>query len=192
MTNEFKPVIMIVRAFLLLFMLLSFVASAHNLATGQRVPPVGISDRGELRYQQDKFSYQNWNSAALPGKVRVIQHIAGRASAKEKNAALIEMIKSARFPHDRYQTTTLINTDDAIPGTGLFVRSSIQNNKKQYPWSQFIVDSNGAAKRAWQLQDEGSAIIVLDSTGKVRFVKDGALTQQEAEQVIMLVRNLLH
>lgn len=183
---------MICRAFMLLSTLLfSLTANAHNLVTGQRVPPVGVTDRGELRYQQDRFSYQNWNSAALPGKVRVVQHIAGRASAKEKNAALIEMIKSARFPHDRYQTTTLVNTDDAIPGTGMFVRSSIQSNKEQYPWSQFIVDSNGTVKRAWQLQDEGSAIIVLDSTGKVRFVKDGALTQQEAQQVITLVKNLL-
>jgi YtfJ family uncharacterized protein len=183
--------IMIFRLLLLLLTLLSCAASAHNLVTGQRVPPVGITDQGELRYQQEQFSYRVWNSAALPGKVRVLQHIAGRASAKEKNAALIEAIKSARFPHDRYQTTTLVNTDDAIPGTGMFVRSSIQSNKKQYPWSQFIVDSDGTAKRAWQLQDEGSAIIVLDSGGKVRFVKDGALTQQEVQQVIMLVRQLL-
>jgi len=180
------------RLCLLLFTLASPpIVCAHNLVTGQRVPPVCISDRGELRYQQDEFSYQNWNSAALPGKVRIIQHIAGRASAKEKNAALIEAVKMAHFPQERYQTTTLINTDDAIPGTGMFVRSSIQSNKKQYPWSQFIVDSNGVAKRAWQLENEGSAVIVLDKTGRVRFVKDGALTQQEVQQVIALVRDLL-
>ncbi|WP_380184127.1 YtfJ family protein [Kalamiella sp. sgz302252] len=177
---------------LLLFTLLSpLLANAHNFVAGERVPPVGISDRGELRYQQDEFDYRNWNSAALTGKVRIVQHIAGRASAKEKNAALIEAVKAAGFPRDRYQTTTVINTDDAIPGTGMFVRSSIQSNKKQYPWSQFIVDSKGNAKKAWGLKDEGSAIIVLDKAGKVRFVKDGALTQQEVPQVIALVRALL-
>ncbi|EXU74274.1 MULTISPECIES: YtfJ family protein [Erwinia] len=181
----FRPV------FLLLTTLLPLMASAHNFTIGQRVPPVGISDKGELVWQQDKFSYQSWNSAKLPGKVRVIQHIAGRASAKEKNAALVEAIKSAKFPHDRYQTTTLVNTDDAIPGTGMFVRSSIENNKKQFPWSQFIVDSNGLAKKSWQLENEGSAIVVLDKAGRVRFAKDGALTAVEIQQVIRLVQQLL-
>lgn len=80
--------------------------------------------------------------------MRVIQHIAGRTSAKEKNANLIEAIKAAGLPHDRYQTTTIVNTDDAIPGSGMFVRSSIESNKQLYPWSQFIVDSNGLARKS--------------------------------------------
>ncbi len=174
-----------------LSLLVPFSAFSHNFIDGERVAPVGVADRGELLWQQEKFSYQKWNSAQLPGKVRVIQHIAGRSSAKEKNAALIEAIKAAQLPHDRYQTTTIVNTDDAIPGTGMFVRSSIESNKKQYPWSQFIVDSHGAAKNAWHLDDGGSAIIVLDKQGEVRFAKDGALTQQEVQQVIALLRQLL-
>ncbi|MCU8649947.1 YtfJ family protein, partial [Escherichia coli] len=76
-------------------LLLPMMASAHKFETGQRVPPVGIADRGELILDKDQFSYKNWNSAQLPGKVRVLQHIAGRTSAKEKNATLIEAIKSA-------------------------------------------------------------------------------------------------
>ncbi|WLS78466.1 YtfJ family protein [Erwinia pyri] len=177
--------------FVLISLSLPFVAGAHAFKEGQRVPAIGISDKGEMLLQQDKFSYQRWNSAKLPGKVRVIQHIAGRSSSKEKNASLIEAIKSAMFPHDRYQTTTVVNTDDAIPGTGMFVRSSIENNKKQFPWSQFIVDSNGVAKKAWQLEDGGSAIVVLDKKGEVRFAKDGALTQEEVKQVVALVHRLL-
>jgi YtfJ family uncharacterized protein len=177
--------------FVLIALCFSSFAGAHGFAEGQRVPAVGITDKGELVLKQDDFSYQNWNSAKLPGKVRVIQHIAGRSSSKEKNAALIEAIKSAKFPHDRYQTTTIVNTDDAIPGTGMFVRSSIENNKKQFPWSQFIVDSNGIAKKAWQLDDAGSAIVVLDKDGKVRFAKDGALTQDEVKNVVALVHKLL-
>lgn len=175
----------------ILSLFLTFAVSAHDFVEGQRVAPLGISDKGELIYSQDKFSYKGWNSAQLPGKVRVIQHIAGRSSAKEKNAALIEAIKAAQFPHDRYQTTTIVNTDDAIPGTGMFVRSSIESNKKQFPWSQFIVDGNGVAKKAWQLEKGGSAIVVLDKEGKVRFAKDGALTQEEVKQVTDRVRQLL-
>uniref|UniRef100_UPI00403E06F4 YtfJ family protein n=1 Tax=unclassified Erwinia TaxID=2622719 RepID=UPI00403E06F4 len=177
--------------FVLVTLIFSLNVSAHGFVQGQRVPAVGITDKGELILEQQEFSYQNWNSAKLPGKVRVIQHIAGRSASKEKNAALIEAIKAAKFPHDRYQTTTLVNTDDAIPGTGMFVRSSIESNKKQYPWSQFIVDSEGVAKKAWQLEDAGSAIVVLDKQGRVCFAKDGALTREEVKQVVMLIHRLL-
>ncbi|UQY43702.1 YtfJ family protein [Mixta hanseatica] len=176
---------------LVLSLLLPFTSCAHDFLNGQRVAPVGISDKGELNYQQDEFSYRAWNSAQLIGKVRVVQHIAGRSSAKEKNAALVEAIKQAHLPQDRYQTTTIINTHDAIPGTGMFVRSSIESNKKQYPWSQFIIDSNGNAKRAWQLEDGGSAVVVLDNNGRVRFAKDGALTVEETQQVVALLHQLL-
>ncbi len=65
-------------------LLLPLMASAHNIEKGQRVPPVGIADRGELILDNDKFSYKARNSAQLAGKVRVVQHIAGRTSAKEK------------------------------------------------------------------------------------------------------------
>ena len=140
----------------------------------------------------DKFSYKSWNSAQLAGKVRVVQHIAGRSSAKEKNATLIEAIKSAKLPHDRYQTTTIVNTDDAIPGSGVFVRSSIESNKQLYPWSQFIVDSNGVVRKAWQLNEESSAIVVLDKDGRVQWAKDGALSQEEVQQVVALLHKLLN
>ena len=172
-------------------LLFPLMASAHNFVDGQRVAPVGIADRGELILDNDKFSYKNWNSSQLAGKVRVVQHIAGRTSAKEKNAALIEAIKAAKFPHDRYQTTTIVNTDDAIPGSGMFVRSSIESNKQLYPWSQFIVDSNGLARKAWQLQEEGSAIVVLDKDGRIQWAKDGALTHDEVQQVVALLHKLL-
>ncbi|NCH70206.1 YtfJ family protein [Cronobacter dublinensis] len=172
-------------------LLLPLMASAHNFKENERVPPVGINDKGELMLDKDQFSYKNWNSAQLPGKVRVLQHIAGRTSAKEKNAGLIEAIKAAKLPHDRYQTTTVVNSDDAIPGTGMFVRHSIETNKQQYPWSQFIVDSNGVALKAWHLEPESSAIVVLDKDGRVRFAKDGGLTQDEVQQVISLLQQLL-
>lgn len=68
-------------------LLLPIMACAHNLEDNQRVPPVGIADRGELTLNKDEFSYKNWNSAQLTGKVRVLLHIAGRTSAKEKRHA---------------------------------------------------------------------------------------------------------
>lgn len=169
----------------------SFLASAHSFKDQQRVDPVGVSDKGELVYDNQKFSYTPWNSASLTGKVRVVQHIAGRSSAKEINAPLVEAIKAAKLPHEYYQTTTIVNTDDAIIGTSVFVRNSIEDNKKEFPWSQFIVDSNGSVKKAWGLDDKGSAVVVLDAQGKIQFAKDGGLTPQEVQQVIDMLHQLV-
>lgn len=166
-------------------------ASAHNLIPGERLPAVGVEDKGELNYVNNDFSYSRWNSAKLPGKVRLVQHMAGRTSAKALNAPLVDAIRAANLAHDRYQTTTIINTDDAILGTGMFVRSSIESGKKEFPWSQIIVDSNGVVKKAWQLEPKSSAVVVLDKNGVIKFVKEGALTQEEVQQVITLLHQLV-
>lgn len=171
--------------------LLALPCMAHNLTLNRTLPPTGIADKGELMYQNQQFSYQNWNSAQLVGKVRVIQHIAGRTSSKEMNDPLISAIKAANLAREYYQTTTIVNTDDDIIGTGPFVRSSLEESKKTFPWSQVIVDSNGNVRKAWQLEQKSSAIVVLDKRGQVRYVKDGALSEQEVQQVMNLLPQLL-
>lgn len=171
--------------------LLALPCMAHNLTFNSTLPPIGVADKGELLHQNQLFSYQNWNSAQLTGKVRVIQHIAGRTAAKEMNDPLISAIKAANLAREYYQTTTIVNTDDAIIGTGPFVRSSLEESKKAFPWSQFIVDSNGNVRKAWQLEPKSSAIVVLDKRGQVRYVKDGALSAQEVQQVMSLLPQLL-
>lgn len=88
----------------------------------------------------------------------MVQHIAGRSPAK-KMADLIEAIKAAGFPHDRYRTTTIINIDDAIPGTGCLY-NSIGAIKALPMVAIYHVDSNGCAEARSRI--EKSSIVVLD------------------------------
>lgn len=175
----------------LVLLLLPLAASAHNFVYGQLVAPVAIADRGELILREGEFSYQNWNSGELAGKVRVVQYIAGRTSAKKKNSLLITAVKEAQFPEDRFQPTTIVNTDDAIPGSGFFVRGKIEKNKRNYPWAQFVIDSDGIGRKTWQLPEESSTILVLDRQGRVRWAKDGSLSSTEVSDVIGLVQKLI-
>jgi len=168
-----------------------FFISAHNLVCNQLVPKVNIIDRGELFFDNSELSYKRWDSSKFSGKVRVVQYIAGRTSAKEKNSMLITAIKNVDFPQDRFQPTTIINTDDAIPGSGFFVRSKIEKNKRHYPWAQFIVDSDGLARKAWGLPEKSSTIIVLDKNGHVKWAKDGALSPAEVDYVLNLLVQLI-
>lgn len=167
------------------------MASAHNFIHGAPVAPVVITDRGELLLENARFSYKTWKSSELAGKVRVMQYIAGRTSAKKKNSMLITAVKEAGLPTDRFQPTTIVNTDDAIPGSGFFVRGKIEKNKRHYPWAQFIVDSDGLARKAWELPEENSTIVVLDKAGRVQWAKNGPLTPEEVDRVIALLRTLI-
>ncbi len=172
--------------------LFPLMASAHNFVEGQRVVPIDISERGELVLDNGEISYKHWNSSQLEGKVRIVQYIAGRTSAKKKNSMLIKAIKAANLPNDRFQPTTIVNTDDAIPGSGFFVRGKIEKNKRRYPWAQFIIDSQGLGRKAWQLDEESSTIVVLDKDGRIQWAKDGGLTPEEVSQAIALLHNLLN
>lgn len=175
----------------LLASLLPSLVFAHNIQVGQTVPNIDVKDYGELVIENSNVVYQPWNTANMMGKVRVIQAIAGRSSSKKMNAPLMTAITASKFPESDYQTTTIINQDDAIWGTGGFVKSSAEDSKQEFPWSSMVLDENGVAAKAWQLQEENSAIIVQDKTGTVLFAKEGSLNETEIETVLGLIKAAL-
>ncbi|ACS84628.1 YtfJ family protein [Musicola paradisiaca] len=164
---------------------------AHILPLYRMLPDVVVSDGGELQYQDGKPHYLSWSSAQLVGKVRLIQHIAGRMSARNMNETLMTALKAANLPREYYQTTTIVNADEAVIGTGFFVRKRIEAGKTQYPWTQFVLDNQGEVRKAWQLTPKSAAVIVLDKEGRIRYVKDGSLNRQEVQQVVNLLQVLL-
>ncbi|USD64984.1 YtfJ family protein [Vibrio sp. SCSIO 43136] len=164
---------------------------AHNLTVGETIPAASVAKHGELMLEGDKIAYQAWDSANLTGKVRVVQAIAGRKSAKKLNAPLIDAIIAAELPNDKYQTTTVINQDDAMWGTSSFVKSSAEDSKKEFNWSSIVLDKDGTAFKAWELAEESSAIFVVDQQGTVLFAKEGALTEAEISQVLATVEQNL-
>ena len=124
----------------------SYPTLAHNITLNNGLDSVTVAKDGELVLSNGDVNYQSWRSANLVGKVRVIQHIAGRSSVKEKNEALMDAIKAEKFDGTKYQTTTIINADDAIIGTGTFVKSSAEKGKKQNSHSQVILDQQSSKR----------------------------------------------
>ncbi|AUI85200.1 hypothetical protein BS333_01675 [Vibrio azureus] len=172
----------------LFFTLAPNLVQAHNLKLGQPVPEANVDAYGEIVMQGKGVAYQPWKTQNMLGKVRVIQAIAGRSSAKEMNAPLMTAITASKFPEKAYQTTTIINQDDAIWGTGSFVKSSAQDSKIEFPWSSMVLDENGIVANKWALKEESSAIIVQDKQGNTLFIKEGALTPEEVTQVLALIK----
>lgn len=172
--------------------LLTSTSWAHSIQNGAAIPTASVTNHGELTLENDELVYTNWQTEQLPGKVRVVQAIAGRSSAKEMNAPLMAAITAADFDEARYQTTTIINQDDAMWGTGGFVKSSAEDSKREFSWSSIVLDENGSVAEAWRLKEESSLIAVLDDKGMVRFVKEGKLNEDEVNQVVSLVTELVN
>ena len=121
----------------------------------------------------------------------MIQAIAGRSASKEMNAPFMKSITAQKFDTKDYQTTTIINQDDAMWGSGGFVKSSAQDSKKEFSWSSLVLDENGVAAKAWQLKKENSIIIIVDKSSKVIFVHEGALSKDEIKYAISTIKNNL-
>lgn len=170
---------------------ISAMASAHNISIGQPLPAVSVDNYGELTLNGDEIGYQPWASDKLTGKVRIVQAIAGRSSAKKMIEPLVDAITAAKFPQDKYQTMTIINQDDAMWGTGSFVKSSAEDSKTEFHWSSFILDANGSVANAWGLRKENAAVIVVDSQGQVKFIKEGELNNKDVIQIISLIRDMV-
>lgn len=171
-------------------LLFANVVRAHNVQLNATLPSVSVAQDGELTLKGNNISYQHWQSSSLNGKVRVIHHFAGRSSVKDKNKALIDAIKAAGFDRSKYQTVTIVNADDAMVGTGIFVKNSVENGKIENPHSQVVLDQASRVKNAWGLKAKESFIAVLDKTGKVQFVSEGKLSPAQVKQVIDLVKQL--
>ena len=52
-----------------------------------------------------------------------------------------------------------------------------------------VLDKEGVVTGAWELQEESSAIVLQDKQGTVWFVKEGALNNEEIQQVLTLIKD---
>lgn len=178
----------------LIGLLLSLAPSfcfSHNITLAHPLPNVTVVNQGELLLKNNTIHYQTWHSKALTGKMRIVVAMAGRSKAKALNAPLIDAITKQQFSENSYQTTTIINQNDALWGTGSFVESATEESKRTFPWSSIVLDKKGIVQKAWGLEKESSAVFVLDHKGNVLYVKDGQLTTKEINTVINLIKHQL-
>jgi len=172
-----------------LCLFVSFAAQAATITVDAPLPALAIADKGELVAKGDDFAYQPWSSASLTGKVHIVQYMAARAAANKMNEPFTDALRIANFPNDKQLSTTVINADDAMWGTAGFIDGELKKNKKKYPYASMVTDAKGDGLKIWGLKKEGSAIAILDKTGKVIFFKEGALTADEIKSTLALIQS---
>ncbi len=176
----------------MMFGILLLIASGAALAEVPTVqsplPPLSITDRGELKLEDNEFSYTPWGSEQNPGKVHIVQYFGGTKSDSEIFKPFTDLLQET-FSLGTYHVTTIINLDTALWGTSGFVVSEVKENKRKFPLSTMVLDEDGAGVSAWQLGKLGAGLVILDSQGIVRYFTTEAMSAEEMRVSVDLVRS---
>lgn len=177
--------------FALLLTTVTLTSQAANIELGKSLKPLTISDKGEL-FQKDKaFEFLPWNSDSLNGKLHILQYLAANMTARSINKPFTDSLNSLKKHQEKYIITNVLNLDDAFWGTSPFVIRTLKKAKKEHPESSLVVDKNADGRQHWQLKKDSSLIVVINKEGEVIYFKEGALTQQEIESTLQLIRKNL-
>jgi len=167
------------------------LALAGNPAPGGRLQDLSITDRGELVLNGGDVDFRPWQYPQAPGKVHVLQYMAATRSASEVNKPFTDRMKTELPQNGEILSSTILNLDEAMWGTAGLVVNELKSNKKAFPRAVLVVDEEGAGLRRWQLQEDSSAIIVTDPQGVVRFFKQGAMSEDEIDSTLAMIRQYI-
>ena len=164
--------------------------SALAVSVGDVLPELQIDNKGELVLKdKDQVDFQPWSSKALDTKaaVQIVQYMAARPSSEKQIRPFTDKLEEIAHPVELHHVTTVVNLDDVTFGMSGFALSELEKNKRVYPMSTLVGDWEGKGLKKWKLSPKSSALIILDTKGKVLFFKDGKLNSQEIDQALALI-----
>lgn len=172
----------------LLLLIASTAALAQAPAVQSPLPPLTITDRGELVLQNDDFSFRPWTTEQNPGKVHIVQYFGATKNDSETFKPFTDLLQDT-FGLGKYHVTTIINLDAALWGTTGFVVSEVKDSKREHPLSTLVLDEEGMGASKWQLGKSGAGLVILDNQGIVRYFTTQALSAQELTASLELVKS---
>lgn len=154
------------------------------------LPPLSIDSRGEITLNGDDFDYTPWHSDALAGKVQVIQYFGATMGDSKKFKPFTDRLGTVIGDAD-VPVITIVNLDAALWGTSGFVKSELQKNKKSHPKAIIVLDEQGTGVETWRLGSTGSALMILDDQGRIRLLKQDALSEDETKDALEILKQTL-
>ena len=172
----------------LLLSVLSSLTTAQEPVPQAPLPALKIDDRGELIFDNEKFTYASWSTEQNPGKVHVVQYFGGTMSDSERFKPFTDLLVQD-LELGSYHVTTIINLDAALWGTTGFVVSEIKDSKREFPMSTLVLDEEGTGARTWSLGKDGAGLAILDRDGTVLYFTRDAMSEQQLNESLALVKS---
>jgi len=182
---------MLLRILVVLMSIAAPFALAGDVAPGERLADLSITDKGELVLSGGDVEYQPWSYPQQPGKVHVVQYMAATQAASKINEPFRDKMSTGLPQGGEFLSTTILNLDEAMWGTSGLVVNKLKSSKQEFPNAIVVVDENGVGLTKWQLEKENSAVIVTDSAGVVRYFKQGAMSETEIDSTLALIKQFI-
>jgi len=158
---------------------------------GQSLPVLDIREGGEISVSGSDIVNKPWSSKGFErkGKIQVVQYVAANRSALRQNKPFTDALLEKQFPQEKLDATVIVHMADTIALARPFVVNKLARNKAKRQTVNFVIDDQGVGLQRWGMKHKSFAIIVLDSSGKVLFAKDGPLSEAEIENTIKLIES---
>lgn len=162
--------------------LASGFASANDLSIGEELPSVAIQEGGYSVIVDGEVEFNAWNTNAVKNGIIVAQ--AARPSVSE---LITDDFRQKMVAATHNNTYTIVNSDDAPFGVGMFIVGALKDGKIANPEGHSVMDEDGKAFELWGLDEESLAIIVLKDN-KVTYIHEGLVTTEVESKILELVK----
>lgn len=161
---------------------------AQALQAGDNLPTLQVEKPGEILIENGERSFRPWQSGALEDRLHIVQYMAARMSARNLSKPFTDRLETSGIPYSRYHISTVVDLDDALFGTRGMVLSELEKNKRKYALSTIVADESGRGRELWGLEESSSAVIILDTAGRVLYFHQGKMQEDDIQRALALVR----
>ncbi len=177
---------------LIVLSMLSMFCLGAKIREGSLLPKVLLNgNAGRMEVVDGDIEYRTWSTSNLTGKVRTVYHLAARKGIDSINQKYIDAVDSENLSPEKYQTLIILNIDDVFPLGKSFARKGFEDSRKERNPAEYVLDDDSKVRKAWDLKNKGSAVIITGKDGKVLQFKDGALTTEEIKKFIESIKSSL-
>jgi YtfJ family uncharacterized protein len=127
-----------------------------------------------------------WESSMLKDKVHVLFYV--DPDEKDTNEAFSDALKKANFDKSKYGTVAIVNLA-ATWKPNVIIEALLKSKQKKYPDAIYVKDKKKSLVKEWGLADDSSDIVVFDKDGKVLYIKEGKLLDDDINKVITLIKD---
>lgn len=169
---------------LALLLTVAGTAHAHTIEVGKALPNINITDGGLASITGEDVSFSEWSISDISNTGTAVI-IASAARPKASDLTPVDLVESLESNKD-IKLYKIVNSDDAPFGAGMFIKGAIKKGKIAKPSVESVLDEDGEVFSEWELQEESSTIVVLKD-GKVAYVHEGLVTDNEKSKVMSLM-----
>jgi hypothetical protein len=162
----------------------ALVAGVSALEVGEIVKPVTLTAKDGVQVKNNS----SWSSDSLKGRVSVIFYV--DPDEKDANSKFSKIIEEQKFDKKSFVKVAIVNL--AATWKPNFVISKLLASKqKDLPDNIYLKDKSRFFVKEWNLKDDASDVIILSKEGKVLFSKSGAMSSDEIEKALEIVKKAL-